>query len=383
MSRASGPAHLHRAQSTRRPPPEPNMPSPIRRTTHFLASAIAFALAVPTPASLLHAQPATTARREGISLSLGSGWTELAGTASKGGVLGGGSFGVGYEVPLGSRVGLRLEGSINELRADLGETGIFSLPTTLSATRFGLGLHARRYSRGAAYVGAGFMVSSHSSCLVDTEGGPGFLGGATEECEEFPDLTLRSRSGVLGTVLTAGVQRGRWEYEVRYDQAVMTTIETEVGPLRGRSVAGVAHYRFGARPGPTAPPKPNDMRPAQPGPRFAHQAGISAAGFVLGVAAGAGIGALGASINDENDAYEQLGTGIFFGAVLGPALALHIDGARHGRRANFLVTVIGSFLGSAVGAIAAYGAPDAAIPIVLVSAPVAATLGYRLTDRAR
>lgn len=364
------------------------MPPLISRITRLLVCAIATALAVPTPASLLHAQPATTARREGISLSLGSGWTELAGTASKGGVLGGGSFGLAYERPLGSRVGLRVEGSINELRTDLGETGdIFSLPTTLSAARFGLGLQARRYSSRAAYVGAGVTVSANNSCLVDTEGGPGFLGGSTEECEEFTELTLRPRSGVLGTVLTAGVQRGRWEYEVRYDQAVATTIDTDVGPLRGRSVTGVAHYRFGARPRAAGPPTPNDMRPprsAEPSaPRFAHQMGISAAGFLLGIAAGAGIGALSASVSGEEDNLDEVGTGIFAGAVLGPALALHIDGARHGRRANFLATVIGSFLGSAVGAIAAYGAPGAAIPIVLVSAPVGATVGYRLTDRAR
>ena len=234
----------------------------ISRMTRLLASAIACALAVPTPASVLHAQPTTTARREGLSLFLGIGWTDLAGTASEG-AAGGGSFGLAYERPLGSRVGLRVEGSIHELRADLGETGdIFSLPTTLSAARFGLGLQARRYSKGAAFIGAGLTVSANSSCVVDTEGGPGFLGGSTEECEEFPELTLRPRSGVLGTVLTAGVQRGRWEYEVRYDQAVAPTIDTDVGPLRGRSVAGVATYRFGARPGAAGRRQPNDMRPA-------------------------------------------------------------------------------------------------------------------------
>lgn len=364
----------------------------ISRMTRLLASAIACALAVPTLASVLHAQPTTTARREGLSLFLGIGWTDLAGTASEG-AAGGGSFGLAYERPLGSRVGLRVEGSIHELRADLGETGdIFSLPTTLSAVRFGLGLQARRYSKGAAFIGAGLTVSANSSCVVDTEGGPGFFGGSTEECEEFPYLALRPRSGVLGTVLTAGVQRGRWEYEVRYDQAVTPTIDTDVGPLRGRSFAGVATYRFGARPGAAGRRQPNDMRPAPSSapssapsaPRFAHQAGISVAGFVLGIAAGAGLGALSASVSDDGDNVDQVASGIFAGAMLGPAFALHMDGKRHGRRANFLATVVGSFLGTALGVMAAYGADEGAIlPILLVSGPVGATVGYRLTDRVR
>lgn len=356
----------------------------IRRITRLLARCITVAILLPALGDGVRAQDATTARREGVSLSLGLAWSELSGTASKGGVFGAGRFDLGYERPFGSRIGLRIEGSVSDVRTDLGETGdIFLLPTTVSAVRLGLGVQARRYSDRKAFVGAGFTVSADAGCVVDTEGGPGFLEGSTVDCDEFTAVSLRPRSGVVGAVLTAGVQRGRWEYELRYDHAVTPTIDADAGPLRGRSVAGVVHYRFGARRGADGPGRPNDMRPLQAAPSFMHQTGVSSAGFLLGVAAGAGLGALAANLSGDGDNLDEVGTGTLVGAVLGPVAALHWDGRRHGRRASLIATITGSLLGTAVGAVAAYGAGEAAMPIVLIGGPVGATAGYRLTDRVR
>lgn len=356
----------------------------LRRIARLLARCITVALLLPALGGTVRAQEATTARREGVSISLGLAWSELAGAASKGGLFGAGRLDLGYERPFGARFGLRIEGSVSDLRSDLGETGdVFLLPTTVSAVRLGLGVQARRYSDRNAFVGAGITVSADAGCVVDTEGGPGFLGGETVDCTEFTEPALRPRSGVVGAVLTAGVQRGRWEYELRYDQAATPTVDSDAGPLRGRSVAGVVHYRFGSRGGVGRPVQPNDMRPLQAEPSFVHQASISSAGFLLGVAAGAGLGALAANLSGEGDNLDEVGTGILVGAVAGPVAALQWDGRRHGRRASLIATITGSLLGTAVGAVAAYGAGEAAMPIVLIGGPVGATAGYRLTDRVR
>ncbi len=354
------------------------------RITRLVLCGIGVALSLFAPGRELRTQEPTSARRQGVSLAMGLAWSELVGPASAGGVFGGGRLDLGYEHPFGRRLGLRVEGSLHDLRTDLGETGeIFLLPTTLSVMRIGLGVHARRYAREHAFVGAGVSMSMDAGCYVDVEGGPGFGGGETTGCEAFTESSFRPRAAVMGTVLTAGLQRGNWELELRYDQAITPTVDTDAGPLRGRSLAGVVHYRLGARSGSGSRPAPNDMRHAPRAPDFAHQAGRSSAGFLLGVAAGAGLGAIAANSSGEWDNTDQVATGAIVGAVLGPVVALHWDGARHGRRANVMATFAGSVLGTLLGSVAAYGAGDAAIPILLVAGPVGATAGYRLTDRPR
>lgn len=125
-----------------------------------------------------HAQGAPapiTNARSGIDVFIGPGVNHLSGAPGVEGKLGVGVFGVALERPVRRRYAWRAELGAQPVFADLGMTGIFEQPTTLSIYRLGLAGVARRYAARGTYVGLGLSVATAYGCTFDYEGGPGFL----------------------------------------------------------------------------------------------------------------------------------------------------------------------------------------------------------------
>jgi len=185
-----------------------------------------------------------TGPRRGLSGFIGYSLTNLAGGVSKGGAAAP-ILGLALERPIGARVSWRAELIAIGGAADLGRTGLFELPTKVSVAQWGIGAGARRYSGGSTFLGAGASVTSVSVCDVDTEGGPGFLGGQTEDCADFADIPLSKGSTVVAVNLSAGVRRGPFELEARVDQGLQASVQSAQGAMRLRTLGLVLHYRFG------------------------------------------------------------------------------------------------------------------------------------------
>ena len=187
----------------------------------------------------------STGPRRGLSGFIGYGLTNLAGGVSKGGAASPSMIGLALERPISARVSWRAELLGIGGAADVGRTGLFSLPTKVSVAQWGIGAGARRYGGGSTFLGAGASVTSVSVCDVDTEGGPGFLGGETVDCADFADIPLSKGSTVVAVNLSAGVRRGHLELEARFDQGLQGSVESAEGAMRLRILGLVLHYRFG------------------------------------------------------------------------------------------------------------------------------------------
>ncbi len=188
---------------------------------------------------------AVSGPRRGVSTFIGFGPANLTGGVSKGGASGPGLIGFALEQPISKRVSWRAELLLIGGAAKLGITGPFEQPTTVSVTQWGIGAGARRYGGSNTFLGAGTSVTTVAVCDVDTEGGPGFLGGETVNCADFEDIPLSKGSTVVSANLSAGVRRGNFELEARFDQGLQASVQSAEGAMRLRTVKLVLHIRFG------------------------------------------------------------------------------------------------------------------------------------------
>lgn len=185
-------------------------------------------------------------RRSAFSLLIGGGYATLFGSASEGGVFGL-TAGVAHERPIREGLAWRTELLFESGGTDLGRTGTFSLPTTISQTHAGLSGQLRWSREQGRYLGAGATLLFSTTCDVDTEGGPGFLGGETVACEEFTDISFEEKSPTVGLLLAAGVQRPRLGLEMRFEQGLNSSVGSSSGPLTPRRFSVLLNYRLRAR----------------------------------------------------------------------------------------------------------------------------------------
>lgn len=193
--------------------------------------------------AVLAAQGTGPQRR--FDVFIGGGLTNLTGGDSESGEFGMGVFGIGIERPARGAGTWRLELAGLGAAADVGRTGTFDLPTTVSTVQLGAHVTRRRYGPRGGYVGVGGFVAAVQACDVDTEGGPGFLGGATESCERFADRNYEASAVSAGLSLAVGVRRPRLDVGLRWDQGLLATVTSDRGDMRPLHLGLVAHYRFG------------------------------------------------------------------------------------------------------------------------------------------
>lgn len=325
----------------------------------------------PMRAVLLLLVPAFLSAQTAEPAALPVGWSVFmgpsasaftGGPATSGGY--GGSFGVAKERPIGTATTLRSEFLVGGAAGSIGEIGdLIPEPATLTSSRMGLGAGVRRYSAGRAYVGIGATVSIDTGCFVDLPAGASFY-GQTLECTEVTDYDIAPAGANVGSVLTAGLSRGKWNLEIRYDQGITPVVRTDRGDLTSRQVGAMLHYRFG-REAQTGVPNIQKPRANAPLP------GQLMAGF-LGWSAGLVGGMLvGAVISDEpGQDFTPLLTGLV-GTFVGTPIGVHMYGARHGTRANPLPTIAGTILGGMAG------------PAIPYTMPLGAVIGYNTTSRER
>lgn len=216
---------------------------------HRIVPFVMLALAAPLLAQSAEA-PARdlTVRRQGFSVNLGLTTGEAKGTISEGAERGSGA-GLAYEQPLGPRSSWRAELGIGSLVTDVGTTdsGMIPYPSTLNLMRTSIGGGVRRYATNGLFAGAGAALHFTYDCWVDQEGGAGFFGGQSIECEDMTTPPFESVSVTPSAALSAGWQTGRWELELRYDQGFGAAARSEDRTGTARSIGAFLHYRFGKR----------------------------------------------------------------------------------------------------------------------------------------
>lgn len=175
------------------------------------------------------------------------GYGSLSGGVSKGGGFGSGSIGgLGLERAFSDRLAWRVEAVGGASTADLGTTGTFALPTSLVVNYFGAGLGLRRYNASRSrFIGAGLTVLKVTACDVDTDGGPGFLGGQTESCRGFADIALRPQGTVAALNASVGLRLRKWTLGVRMDAGLQPTIDSDDGAMRTVHAGFLVQYHFG------------------------------------------------------------------------------------------------------------------------------------------
>jgi hypothetical protein len=333
-----------------------------------LTLAIALAALVPALAPAQTAPAAETAPAapstsipRGISVFIGTGWSTLSGPASKGGGFGGGLMGVSYERPIDDRFTWRAEGNIIEALTDLGEMGLLQSPTSLHSQRLAVGLGVRRYATRGRYLGVGASVAFDNWCYAVQEGGIGVTGTSTTDCPEFTDRTLEASGPSLNGVLTAGIQRGRFSYEARYDHGIMRAVLVDGEGLRARSVNAAIHYRFGT-------PASGEVRGRRAIPPLPGQIAAGMLGWGAGLLGGILVGS--ALATDSNDWVTPLLGGLA-GTPIGTTAGVHIYGRRHGLRSNMALTFGGALVGM-------YGGPA-----IMYTMPAGAAMAYNSVSRER
>ncbi len=180
--------------------------------------------------------------RSSFSVLLGGGWTTFSGEQPAGGVVGPTVGGAAYQRQVGGWISVRAELLGWLTRADLGRTGLFDQPTTVGQNHLGMGLQLRGAVGRNGFVGIGGTLLAETVCDVDLEGGPGFLGGETVPCEEFEEVPLMPRSSAVALLASAGVERGRWGLEARFDQGLGATLEAPGGGMVPRRISLILHY---------------------------------------------------------------------------------------------------------------------------------------------
>lgn len=331
-----------------------------RRRRLSLAIALAVLFPALAPAQTAPAAPNTSLPR-GISVFIGTGWSTLSGPASKGGGFGGGLLGASYERPIDDRFTWRAEWNIIEALTDLGEMGLLQSPTKLHSQRLAVGLGVRRYGTSGRYLGVGASVAFDNWCYADQEGGIGVTGTYSIDCPEFTDRTLEAAGPSLNGVLTAGIQRGRFSYEARYDHGISSAVLVDGEGLRARSVNAVIHYRFGT-------PASGVTRGRRAIPPLPGQIVAGMMGWGVGLLGGM---LMGSALAADRDDWVSPIVGGLAGTVVGTTAGVHIYGRRHGLRSNVVLTFGGALVGL-------YGGP--AMPYTM---PAGAALAYNAVSRER
>lgn len=220
----------------------------IARTVAALGFALALPAAMVSPARAQAQDSAAVAERVlRVDAFTTVGYGSLSGGVSKGGGFGSGSIGgLGFERAFSDRLAWRVEAVGGASTADLGTTGTFSLSTTVVVNYFGAGLGLRRYDAARSrFIGAGLNVMKVTDCDVDTDGGPGFLGGQSESCRGFGEIALRPRSTVATLNAAAGLRLRKWTLGVRMDAGVQPTIDSDDGAMRTLHTGLLVQYHFG------------------------------------------------------------------------------------------------------------------------------------------
>ena len=299
----------------------------------------------------------------GWSVFVGPGWSILSGgpVTSNGG---GGSIGLASERPIGAAITLRQEVFTITATGGIGAVGDPNpAPATLSTQRFATGVGIRRYSPRLAYVGLGATVTLGNVCFVDIAAAA-TAPGQSLECAAVTDRRITPVARSIGGVVTAGVTRGRWNLELRYDQGLGPAVRTDRGTVTAANVGAMALYRIGRA--------AREAGPVVHGPRATPPLSGQLRAGMLGWAGGAVAGLLvGAAIADRpGEDWTPLLTAVL-GTFVGTPIGVHRYGARHGIVAHPIPTIVGTILG-------AFGGPAA--PYTM---PLGAVIGYNTTSRER
>lgn len=204
-------------------------------------------------AGCLGALPGTpVAAQSSWSIMAGVGQPAWSGPYVEGGKFGVSLLGVAVDRPVGTGWTARAEVAGQADVGDLGITGLFEQPTSVTAYRAHLAAIARRRAgRGPFFVEAGAAVWRRAGCDVDTSGGPGFFGGETVSCAEWRDdaspessgPTLRPNSTGLNLLVGAGVSGRRFGAVVRVEPIGTALLDTDAGTIRGRSITLALEWR--------------------------------------------------------------------------------------------------------------------------------------------
>lgn len=310
-----------------------------------------------------------TAQAPAAAAPLTRGWSLLLGPSAS--ILtgapvqssgGGGTVGFATERPIGARSTLRTEllavTTTGDIAAEASATRV-----TLSSQRFLTSVGVRRYGERAGFVGIGATVALGHVCFIDRTTG---MTSTTESIEclaaQTPRITPIAQG--LGGAVSAGVVRGAWELELRYDQSFTPIARTDAGSVAAGSIGAMVHRRFGHQVETGSP----DVRRPRVTPPLAGQVRAGMLGWAGGLVAGMLVG--GAIYDGRGEDWTPLLTGLL-GTFVGTPIGVHWYGARHGTRANPIPTIVGTMLG-------AFGGPAA--PYTM---PLGAVMGYNTTSRER
>ncbi len=200
--------------------------------------------------ALLSAAP--VAAQSGWSVIAGAGQPVWSGPYVTGGKFGASLLGVAVDRPVGAGWTARAELAGQQDVGDLGITGLFEQPTSVTAYRAHLAAIARRrVGTGPFFMEAGAAAWLKTGCDVDTSGGPGFFGGETVSCADWRDdaspesggPTLRPKSTGLNMLVGAGVSGRRFSALVRVEAVGTPLLDTDAGAIRGRSITLALEWR--------------------------------------------------------------------------------------------------------------------------------------------
>lgn len=202
------------------------------------------------------ASTAPASAQSSWSLTAGVGQPTWTGPYVMGGKFGVSLLAVAVQRPMGGGWMGRAEVGGQDDVGDLGITGLFELPTSVAFYRAHLAATARRrMGSGPFFLEAGAALWLQAGCDVDTSGGPGFFGGQTVGCDDWrddantesSDSTLTPKSTGLNLVVGVGVQGRHFGALVRLEPIGTTTIDTDAGAIRARSLTLALEWTPGAR----------------------------------------------------------------------------------------------------------------------------------------
>jgi len=207
-------------------------------------------------AGLILLLPVAAAAQVRFGVMGGPGYTTWSGPLVEGGKFGIGLLGVSFEWPMGDRVGIRSEFGVAQDRADLGETGLFDQPTSLTYGRMGVSGVGRYFfaprtarTRFFAEAGAGYWL--RLMCDVDLKDDPGLLGGETVSCENWTptadvaDRPLDPAGSGFNVTLGVGASFGHLGTLLRYEVAGFHRASSTSGAISAHPLMLVFEWAFG------------------------------------------------------------------------------------------------------------------------------------------
>lgn len=346
------------------PPPDPaRMPRTARRHSRVR---LALLTAVSTLAitATAGAQDAGTLPR-GWAAYFAMGASRIPGATPLGSAAPAGSLGLAYERRLADRLTWRAELGYGATMGDGGPVpSEFSSESVLQIPRTHVGIAVRRYSERNVWVAGGVNAAFQGECWVDVSGGIGVTGTTSIDCPDLPDRAYESAPVAANLTLGVGLDRGRFGFALRAEQAVTPSVRVNGTGQRARQLGAEIQYRFGheAR-GTTPPPRGARATPPLPG-----QLAAGTTGWALGAVAGLLIGnALRTSDNDWGTPF--LGAAV--AAPIGTTIAIHAFGHSRGLRSNVLATYGGALAGMFGG------------PAMWATSPLGAAIAYNALSRER